>query len=63
MSPPSSGMKSMPSKQASSMKQAENFQMLADFQRNTWCYVPEDRIFHNHHCEILKSHIIIVGIC
>jgi hypothetical protein len=25
-----------------------------DFQWTTWCYIPEDRTCHNHHCTNLK---------
>jgi hypothetical protein len=27
-----------------------------DFQRTTWCYIPEDSTLHNHRCENLKSY-------
>jgi hypothetical protein len=30
-------------------------QMSVDFQRTTWCYIPEDSTLHNHHYENLKS--------
>jgi hypothetical protein len=28
----------------------------ADFQRTTWCNVPEDSTLYNYGCENLKSH-------
>jgi hypothetical protein len=31
--------------------------MSGDFQRTTWCYIPEDRTLHNHRCEHLKSYV------
>jgi hypothetical protein len=30
---------------------------VVDFQRTTWCYIPEDRNLHNHRSENLKSYI------
>jgi hypothetical protein len=32
-------------------------EMLNDFQRTTWCYIPEDSTLHNHWGEDLKSYI------
>jgi hypothetical protein len=32
---------------------------LADFQQNTWRYIPEDRTLHNHWCENLRSYTVI----
>jgi hypothetical protein len=29
----------------------------SEFQWETGHYIPEDRNFHNHHCENLKSHV------
>jgi hypothetical protein len=29
-----------------------------DFQRATWCYIPEDRTLRNHLCENLKSYMM-----
>jgi hypothetical protein len=28
-------------------------------QRSTWRHIPEDDTLHNHHCENLKSYIIL----
>jgi hypothetical protein len=30
--------------------------MSVDFQRNTWRYIPDDKILHNHRSENLKSY-------
>jgi hypothetical protein len=30
-----------------------------DFQRTTWCHIPEDITLHNHRCENLKSYISV----
>jgi hypothetical protein len=29
-----------------------------DFQQTAWCYIPEDRTLHNHHCENPKPCIM-----
>jgi hypothetical protein len=46
-------------KQETSMKlvarRAYSSEMLVDFQWTTRRYIPEDRTFHNHHCENLKT--------
>jgi hypothetical protein len=33
----------------------------ADFQWTTWHYIPEDRTFHNHHCENPKSYAVCIS--
>jgi hypothetical protein len=33
-----------------------------NFQRTTRCYIPEDKILHNHGCENFISGIVIVNI-
>jgi hypothetical protein len=55
------------SKQETSLKQVSSrglltcsFKTIVEIQRNTRCYIPEDRILHNHRCENLKSHVILV---
>jgi hypothetical protein len=30
--------------------------MSGDFQWTIWHYIPEERTFHNHHCDNLKSY-------
>jgi hypothetical protein len=35
-------------------------EMSVDFQRTTRRYITEDRSLHNHRCENLRSHILIL---
>jgi hypothetical protein len=35
---------------------------LVDFRRTTRRYIPEDGTLHNHHCENLKSYIIMIAV-
>jgi hypothetical protein len=44
------------------MKAKYSSEMLLDFQRTTRRYIPEDRTFHNHWCENLKSYTFFCSI-
>jgi hypothetical protein len=39
------------------MEETYSSRILADFQRTTQHYIPEDRTLHNHCCENLKSYV------
>jgi plasmid replication initiation protein len=40
------------------IEKTHSSETVANFEWTTWCYIPEDRTLHNHHCENLKSYII-----
>jgi hypothetical protein len=41
------------------MEALRSSETLADFQRTTRRYIPEDSTLHNHRCENLKSYILL----